>query len=402
MLGIGGIWGDAVKRIVICFDGTWDRLDVTTPTNVQITAESVLDTSRGGIPQIVYYEDGVGTDGKDALTGGLFGAGLLNNISDAYRFLIFNYAPGDQIFIFGFSRGAYTARSLVGLLSTCGIISHHHAGRLDEAIANYRRRDGTPTFTEDMLRFRADYSPHLCVSDDEVAWRQKALNETRPGGIWPKLEVAYLGVWDTVGSLGIPEYVALSGWVNRSLRFHDVSLSALAKSARHAVAIDERNRDFSPTLWDNLNELNQRRGFDSTAIDAPYQQVWFPGVHGSVGGGGERRGLANIALDWIWDGARRAGLEFDNSAGSPAAELKPDYRDALVSSNSTGMVSFMLGKLPAADRAPGPAALHEVSLSARQRWKEDPANLPEGKPYRPATLSRIADLLDQITEIPRG
>jgi len=385
-----------MKRLVLCFDGTWDRLDATTPTNVQITAESVLDTAGSGIPQIVYYDDGVGTDGTDALTGGIFGAGLLKNISDAYRFLIFNYAPGDEIFVFGFSRGAYTARSLVGLLSTCGIISHHHAGRLDEAIAHYRGRDGSAAFTEKMLHFRADYSPHLCVSDDEIAWRKATLGGDHADASWQKLDVAYLGVWDTVGSLGIPEYVALSGWVNRSLRFHDVSLSALARSARHAVAIDERNRDFSPTLWDNLADLNRQRGADPSASDAPYQQVWFPGVHGAVGGGGDRRGLANIALDWIWEGARRAGLEFDTSPGSPAATLEPDYRDALASNSSPGVVSFMLNKLPEGDRTPGPVALHEVSASARRRWKEDPANLPEGCAYRPPTLNGVADLLDQF------
>lgn len=380
-----------MKRLVLCFDGTWDRLDVARPTNVQITAESVRDTSGDGVAQVVYYDQGVGTGGKDALTGGLFGAGLLKTISDAYRFLIFNYAPGDEIYAFGFSRGAYTARSLVGLLATCSIISHHHAGRLDEAIAHYRRRNDSAGFADEMLQFRAAYAPHLCLSDEEIAWRTARGGKHEP----EKLEIAYLGVWDTVGSLGIPDYVALSGWVNRGLRFHDVSLSALARSARHAVAIDERNRDFEPTLWDNLAELNRRRGFDPAASDAPYQQVWFPGVHGAVGGGGERRGLANIALDWIWDGARRAGLEFDTSPGSPAAALEADYRDVLVSSHANGVMGFLLHKLPEGDRLPGPAALHEVSSSARQRWKEDPANLPEGRAYRPVTLSAVADLLDK-------
>jgi uncharacterized protein (DUF2235 family) len=384
-----------MKRLAFCFDGTWNRLDARQPTNVQITAESILDTSSGGITQIVYYDDGVGTNGADSLTGGLFGTGLLRNISDAYRFLILNYVAGDQIFIFGFSRGAFTARSLVGLLSTCGLISHHHAGRIDEAIAHYRRRDGSETFAEEMRRFRADVSPHLCISEAEVAWRaEHSAGADGPSG-WPKLDVAYLGVWDTVGALGIPEYIALSHVLNRSMQFHDVSLSSLANSARHAVAIDERNRDFTPTLWDNLTELNLRRGADPTADDAPYQQVWFPGVHGAVGGGGERRGLANIALDWVWDGARRAGLEFDTSAGSPGAELKKDHRDALVSSTSAGLVRFVLDVLPEEDRNPGPGALHEVSGSARQRWKEDPSNLPESRPYRPPTLSRVADLLDE-------
>jgi len=127
-----------MKRLVICFDGTWNRLDAPHPTNVLFTAESVLPVASDGTVQVVYYDEGVGTNEGDSLTGGIFGAGLLRNLSDAYRFIIFNYAPGDEIHVFGFSRGAYTARSLAGLLATSGLVSRRHAGRANEAIAHYR------------------------------------------------------------------------------------------------------------------------------------------------------------------------------------------------------------------------------------------------------------------------
>jgi len=100
-----------MKRLVFCFDGTWNRLDAPHSTNVVITAESVLPIASDGVSQAIFYDEGVGTRKGEKLTGGLFGEGIVDNLSDAYRFLIFNHTPGDEIYIFGFSRGAYTARS---------------------------------------------------------------------------------------------------------------------------------------------------------------------------------------------------------------------------------------------------------------------------------------------------
>ena len=383
-----------MKRLVICFDGTWNRLDAPHPTNVLFTAESVLPVAADGTVQVVYYDEGVGTDEGESLTGGIFGAGLLRNLSEAYRFIIFNHAPGDEIHIFGFSRGAYTARSLAGLLATSGLVSRRHAGRANEAILHYRQRAATQSFREAMLAFRSECAPELCVSEDEDDWRCRNIPGHAPGSL-PRLRVAYLGVWDTVGALGIPGYIAFANAMNRGFQFHDVSLSPLVDRARHAVAIDERKRDFAPTLWDNLDELNALRGADSTRPDAPYQQVWFPGVHGSVGGGGERRGLSDAALVWIWDGARQAGLDFDTGPGSRFASLTPSHREHLENRerSSAGLLETLLDSLPKGDRLPGPLALHQVSSVAQQRWRETAADLPEGRPYRPQTLSGIAGLL---------
>ena len=385
-----------MKRLVICFDGTWNRLDAPHPTNVLFTAESVLPVAADGTVQVVYYDEGVGTEDGESLTGGIFGAGLMQNLSEAYRFIIFNYAPGDEIHIFGFSRGAYTARSFAGLLSTSGIVSRRHAGRANEAFALYRKREATQSFLEAMLAFRCECSPDLCVSDDEDHWRQHKIEGYTPGTL-PRLRVTYLGIWDTVGSLGIPGYIAFANAVNRGFQFHDVSLSAMVDRARHAVAIDERKHDFAPTLWDNLDTLNVLRGADPASPTAPYQQVWFPGVHGSVGGGGERRGLSDAALLWIWEGANQAGLEFDLGPGSRFSTLRPSHLEALENHerSAVGLIGTLLDNLPKGDRVPGPTALHEVSSIARLRWREPPPNLPERRPYRPQTLSRLADELGE-------
>jgi hypothetical protein len=130
------------------------------------------------------------------------------------------------------------------------------------------------------LCFRRDNSPDICVTPDEQHWREKL---GIPSQTTPRLQVRYLGVWDTVGALGIPSRFAIAGPLDKKFEFHDTSLSAFALSARHAVAIDERRKDFVPTLWDNTDSLNAERGIDPTAPDAPYQQRWFPGVHSSVG-----------------------------------------------------------------------------------------------------------------------
>ena len=106
-----------MKRLVFCFDGTWNTLSAPLPTNVVIAAESAVPVASDGTAQVIYYDEGVGTNKWEQIQGGMFGFGLVENIADAYRFLIFNYTPGDQIYAFGFSRGAYTARSFVGLMS---------------------------------------------------------------------------------------------------------------------------------------------------------------------------------------------------------------------------------------------------------------------------------------------
>ena len=265
-----------------------------------------------GVAQVVCHLDGVGTgrgtgrvaQAIDRALGGALGGGLLATLADAYRFLVFAYAPGDEIYLFGYSRGAYTARSLAGLIRNCGILERRHADALPAALALYRGR--TPDTGPDSpaaLAFRAARAAHVTVGRREAAWRaERGLPAGTPVGL------AYIGVWDTVGALGVPSDLGIARWLNRGLSFHDTALAKTVAAARHAVAIDERRRTFPPTLWDNLEALN------AATAGRPYAQHWFPGDHGSVGGGGAVTALSDDALAWVADGAAAAGLALDPEA----------------------------------------------------------------------------------------
>lgn len=374
--------GAPKKRLVFNFDGTWNRLDQICPSNVVLTAESVLPLASDGVAQVNHYDQGVGTGKSGRYTGGAFGAGLTANLSDAYRNLVFNYTPGDEIFVFGFSRGAFTARSFVGLLRSCGIVSRCHAAKTVEAIDIYRTRDEKdPAWVKRRDDFERDYVACL------------------------KPPIEYLGLWDTVGALGIPNYFLIARFFNGKYRFHDPSLTSMVRSARHAVAIDEDRRAFEPTLWDNVDALNSKAGKPSSAPDAPYQQKWFPGVHKAVGGSGRMRGLSDQTLEWVWAGARLAGLELDTAPDSRVYSLRPDFRDPLdtIDRSKLGAVGRLISSRAKlvwrrAPRAGGPTELHQVSIAARRRWHAAPEDLPEEKAYRPKPLAAVAALLDADAE----
>lgn len=370
------------KRLVFNFDGTWNRLDAVCPTNVVLTAESVLPLDSEGVAQVNYYHQGVGTGRWDHFRGGVFGIGLTDNLADAYRYLIFNYTPGDDIFVFGFSRGAFTARSFVGLLRNCGILARCHADRVGQAIGLYRSRDpNSAPWGARAEEFRNAYVPD------------------------PIPEIAYLGVWDTVGALGMPNYYGIAHLFNRGFQFHDTDLSNKVRSARHAVAIDETRRDFVPSLWSGFDEMNQAAKMSPTAPDAPYQQKWFPGVHCAVGGGGDYRGLSDEALEWVWAGARLAGLALDTSPSSRVYSLQPDFMAPLGSQDFAKLAGFVHLKARIKEhlwfRAPrehGPASVHHVSIAARRRWHAAADALPEHEAYRPPPLNAVAAALAEDPE----
>lgn len=269
-----------MKRIVILADGTWNSPEQGNPTNVLKMAHSIRPTT-AGVKQVVFYDWGVGTDRKK-LAGGISGVGIDKNIMDAYRFLVHNYDPGDHLFFFGFSRGAYTVRSLAGLIRNCGILRRTFEDRIPDAYRLYRKRS-------------ADSSPD---APDSVAFRSDhAVADLTP--------IEFVGVWDTVGSLGIP--VPFWGTLGeREFLFHDTAPSKIIQHARHALSIDENREDFLPTLWD-----------DKPGLDL--QQVWFSGVHCDIGGGYEESGLSDIACRWMMDEATRCGLRFEPHLGQGLA-----------------------------------------------------------------------------------
>ncbi len=338
-------------------------MDMVEPTNVAILSRNVVPVTAAGVVQRAIYLPGVGTRKKaagpieravDRVTGGAFGWGLDGRLEAAYREIAAIYEPGDKLFLFGFSRGAYMARSLAGLLRNCGLPEPETIGRIGEAMTLYRNREpGSHPDAPTSLRFRAAFSPRYATSETDRMVRAGAVE---------MLAVDYLGVWDTVGALGVPDHFAgLAALTNGKYKFHDLRLSSMVKSARHAVAIDERRRTFPPTLWENLTELNIGEG------DLPYRQEWFPGTHGGVGGGGPIRGLSNAALLWIAGGAEEAGLEI--SAAMKDAAQRAVAVDAALDNHppKTGLLAGLL-KGRGVDRSP-PPSIRAVSWMARERWR---------------------------------
>jgi hypothetical protein len=262
-----------MKRLVICCDGTWKRSDDVRVSNIEKIARAIRPQAADGTPQLVYSSNGVGTNGfADHLVGGAFGVGLDNAIIGAYRFLALNYQPGDEIYVFGFSRGAYTARSLVGMIATIGLLTPHGVveDNLPNAMAIYKNRPQDGGTTPEIENYRK--------------W-------TYPPGE-PKIRL--LGVFDTVGALGAP------GLTRKRYQFHNVDLTNQVQFARQALAIDERRLTFTPCLWEKK---------DNTTTDI--KQVWFEGVHSDIGGGYKDSAPADLTLRWMVRAAQDRELEFD-------------------------------------------------------------------------------------------
>ncbi len=372
-----------MKRIVICCDGTWKRLDERHPTNVVRIAQAVMPQGPDGAAQVVFHLDGVGTGrgtgrvarGLDRALGGMFGQGLMATVEAAHRFLIFNHAPGDEIYLFGFSRGAYMARSLAGLIRNCGILARGYAAMIPKALALYQARDerAHPDSIE-ACAFRARHGQPIWTSPADAMWRRRT-----SGGPGARLDLRYLGIWDTVGALGVPRDLRIAPLLNRSLRFHDTRLSKGVGAARHAVAIDERRRGFPPTLWDNLDALNAQTGGE-----ARYAQRWFPGDHGSVGGGGEVTALSHDALLWVAEGAAAVGLGLDPAALEGWRRGRDCMGPLRATRRDAGLLDRALALAPA-DRS-GPPSVADLAEAAVRRWHRDPL-------YRPAALRALGQTL---------
>ncbi|MEH6648557.1 MAG: DUF2235 domain-containing protein [Motiliproteus sp.] len=266
-----------MNKLIICCDGTWNAPDhedegVPAPSNVY-KLFCALDTSQDH-QQLTRYQSGIGTGGLlDKAMGGAVGYGLSQDIRDCYQWLANKYRPGDAVYLFGFSRGAYTARSLAGMIGRFGIVKL--APRQDwEQLVKKIYRDG---------------------------YRNRAPTESLGAEFHPDSDkVHFVGVWDTVGALGIPDDKALLNIFDNPIAysFHDTQLGNNIAIARHAVALDEKRGSFTPTLWDTQN------------YSGDVQQLWFPGVHCDVGGGYKEHGLSDGALQWLIDEAHRAGLIF--------------------------------------------------------------------------------------------
>lgn len=378
-----------MRRLLIFCDGTWNRETTDQPTNVVTAAQVVKPVGSDGVDQLVCYIQGVGTtflvSRLETVLAGAFGLGLFARIADAYRFLVFNYTPGDQIFIFGFSRGAFTARSLGGLIRKCGIIPKSQAGKIGNAYAFYRRRDVHP---DDPLaqQFRAEHSPQTIMKDRDRDWRRQ--NGYAVPDL-PNFTIRYIGVWDTVGELGVPKYLLIGNLVNRKYQFHDLDLSSTVEAARQALAIDETRLEFEPTPWDNLPTLNQTAGREGN-----YRQLWFPGDHGSVGGGGDIRGLSNRTLAWVMEGAVQQGLELEEHVLDNWNATADAFAPLHNSSRPPGFVDrYLYHHGPR--RGPTEPGGH-LGDSALTRLAYRPGDPHEGTLYRPGALSRLIELHPEV------
>ena len=319
-----------MKHIVVCCDGTWNTPDhvdrgKVSPSNVVKMALAVVPVHTDGTPQIVHYHSGVGTGRFDHLRGGAFGFGLSANILEAYRFVVRRFEPGDALFLFGFSRGAYTARSLAGLIRNCGVLRTPAPDRIEQAYALYRRRDDAshPRGIEARL------------------FRRMHAHETR---------LRCIGVWDTVGALGIPG--GGFRWLNRRWAFHDVHLSGTVDNAFQALAADEERKVFVPALWRRQPESNGQR----------LEQVWFAGAHSNVGGGYADAGLSDLAFLWMAQRAAECGLELDEQVVRDTARPNPlgELRDS-----SVGIYRFLPGRRrPIGEMPGGNESVHD-SVEAR-------------------------------------
>jgi len=341
-----------MKRLVICCDGTWNRPDQVSDgkvcsTNVTKIAQAIAGRDASGVLQHVYYDRGVGTDWWDHLRGGAFGVGLSENIREAYQFLVTRYEPGDELWFFGFSRGAYTVRSLAGFVRNSGLLRREHAGQVDEAYALYRRRD-------------ADSNPRPIEAQ---LFRRTYTYESEGY----EIRIKCIGVWDTVGALVIP--IGILGAITRDvlhLQFHDVNLSSYVDNAFQALAIDEKRAAFRPSIWQQQPH----------AVGQRLVQVWFPGVHANVGGGYPDSSLSDIALLWMKDRTLECGLAFDDGYVSRTVHAAPT---GVLRNSRTGFYRVLpefVRNISTSGRAP---AFEDVHPSAYERMKR----LPE---YRPVNL----------------
>jgi uncharacterized protein (DUF2235 family) len=368
-----------MKRLIVCCDGTWQDLDCKCPTNVVKIAQAIKTIGSGNVPQMLYYSEGIGTgpDKLDRLMGGAFGLGIDQRIQSAYRFLCCNYEDGDEIYLFGFSRGAYTVRSLAGLIYKCGILKRRYIRQIKDAYKLYRKRETSPSDPE-AVNFRQQFTVH---PQNEAAGTQ--------------IPITLLACWDTVGELGVPNTLPLlSHLLNKKYQFYDTRVNPKIQHALHAAALDERRSAFEVTHMVPHEDRDENQ----------VSEVWFSGVHGCVGGGTQQTlGLSNIPLKWMMEKIRELGLGLE-FVDNPNAEVEGGIKidpSTVFDSKIKGIYRLM----PAKDRVLiDPSDLktqlnqdffeHRIHSSVKERWRL--ANL--NPLYRPQPLLKLKEWFDAMVQ----
>jgi uncharacterized protein (DUF2235 family) len=344
------------KRIVLCADGTWNTphgpAEMPNDTNVRKLFLLLNDNDA----QLKYYDSGVGTDGTpfEHFFGGTMGDGLFQKAQDGYAFLAYVWDPGDEIYLFGFSRGAYTARSLGGMIAGFGVPTRNLDNQTVRSIFNAYRTTGPAT----RAAMKAQLAQQYAMTD---------------------VNLRMVGVWDTVGALGIPGQL-FSDFDQAKYGFLDTTLSSKVQSAYHAISLDERRAPFMPTLWTNADGSPR-------ANDAQVTQVWFPGVHCDVGGSYAEEELSNITLRWMIDNATACGLEFDETAIAAEFGAGP-FQPLGQQHESWQLVPW---GLPKSRTAPANAVLANTVVIRSQKMG-----------YTSAALSQPVDAYQALVVIPEG
>ncbi|WLA64905.1 DUF2235 domain-containing protein [Bradyrhizobium diazoefficiens] len=353
------------KRLALFLDGTWNSVD----SNTNVWRMRALCAAKGadGAPQIVYYSVGV-----NGFLGGVFGHGLDENIRLAYEWLIENYNDGDEIYIFGFSRGAFTARALSGLIAIDGILKAGSPIGVAELFKRYKKGDEETIWKLKEMEASGDI--------DKLTEQEKwLLKYSRP------TNVKVIGVWDTVGSVGLAagDFPGISrssfDYLQTGLRIHILN-------GYHALAIDEHRNDFAPTLWD------VRRPKDPHAVIAQprplsgVEQRWFVGAHANVGGGYETDLLAQAPLRWMMKKAESQGLSFRSELNldgdgvtAPIADSYGSFGYGLYHIISSPLYRTIGREPDVRDDGSHINVNETIDASVFARWRLDPK-------YRPANL----------------
>jgi uncharacterized protein (DUF2235 family) len=353
------------KRLVVFLDGTWNSVD----SNTNVWRMRALCAAKGkdDTPQLVYYEVGV-----NGFLGGIFGQGLDENIRLAYEWLLENYNDGDEIFIFGFSRGAFTARSLAGLVALEGILKAGSPIGLTELFDRYKKGNEKTIWTLKDKEASGDTSKLT----DQEKW---LLKYSQPA------KVKVVGVWDTVGSVGVAAG-NIRGISRSQFDYLQTGLFIPIQNGYHALAIDEHRNDFAPTLWDVHHRKDPNAPIPPPRPLSGVEQRWFVGAHANVGGGYEGDLLAQAPLRWMMKKAESHGLSFRSEVYPDGDALKGSIADSYRSFGS-GLYSLVfpplyrtIGREPDVREDGSHINVNEtIDASVFQRWRADPT-------YRPANL----------------
>jgi len=285
------------KNIILFSDGSWQGKRSIHKSNVYIAYSYIKEN----FPKdIVFHDDGIGHNPIEAFYGGVFGLGLSKNIKLFYNIIVRNYKVKDSIYLLGFSRGAFTMRSLAGLIYRCGIIDFEkYRDNIDEIIdmaLSLYKDTALNIDSPQFKRFKEKYS----LKEDEIK---------------------FLGCLDTVSALGIPKSINIEHNLNRRFSYHDANLNKNIKNAFHALALHEKRADFEPVPFDRISNSFQN-----------IEEKWFLGDHRDIGGGHRNRDLSNITLFWMMEKISTCGLNIDlkwfskNYKGNPLGKLhNPPY-----------------------------------------------------------------------------